>query len=75
MIISLVRFHNCEAETLKIDFKRHEINPVPLKKIALSPVPFIFWNLECIPYTLKNIPLSYKAQIKSTKKKHQKKAE
>ena len=58
------RFHNFDAVILKVDFKRHKINPVPLKSSELFPVPFIFLNLESASYSLKNGLIKYKAQMK-----------
>ena len=67
IIIASERFHSCGSEILKIDFKRHNITPVPLKCSALFLVPFIFFNLECASQTLTNVPLKCKTMMKNQK--------
>ena len=66
MIIVPARFHSCDAEILKMHFKRHKINSMSLKNSALFPEPFIFLKLEYASYILKNVSLKYKSRMKST---------
>ena len=71
MIIAPERFHNCDTEILKLDFKRLKINLVSLMSSAQFPLLLIFLNFECVSYALRSATLKYKAQIKNhTNEKH-----
>ena len=63
MIITHVQFHNCDAEILKMNFKRRKVNPDPPKSSSLFLVTLIFLNHECASYFLKTVLLKYQGFI------------